>query len=354
MYLSRGVRPVKSPVETEKLPPKREFALAAPDGVLVEHRRGLVPVHGPEVVHALPVEPEAALCSGHRIVLFIERFLLLRPGLQDVRAPAWLAPYHNTGDRVKIPSTRARYFRAFVGELDERGARRLRGSSTTGAAKSSRAVSPSRRRSIPSGSMPVIRQSRAAAAEQTRARNRRSRRRDPRSCACRISGSAAASAAGVGRKQQIAAFDPVDPAEAGDEMAAFDRDPIEMEIGKAGIDGARRVVRGEAREAARVVDRLGLPDHGQARPGQRVGVARGGVEQQRDPRVEGDIAAVLREIGQQQKRARIEIGGEQDQRRVGRAAQAGGERGALAAARSSRRPDSRRIAVRSRFRSFRE
>jgi hypothetical protein len=37
-------------------------------------------VHGPEVVHALPVEAEAALLSGHRIVFFIERFLLLRPG----------------------------------------------------------------------------------------------------------------------------------------------------------------------------------------------------------------------------------------------------------------------------------
>jgi hypothetical protein len=33
----------------------------------------------PEVVHALPVEAEAALFSGHRIVFFIERFLLLRP-----------------------------------------------------------------------------------------------------------------------------------------------------------------------------------------------------------------------------------------------------------------------------------
>ena len=58
-----------------------ELALAPPHGVLVEHRRGLVPVHGPEVVHALPVEAEAALLSGHRIVFFIERFLLLRPGL---------------------------------------------------------------------------------------------------------------------------------------------------------------------------------------------------------------------------------------------------------------------------------
>jgi hypothetical protein len=53
--------------------------------MLVEHRRGLVPVHGPEVVHALPVEAETALLPGHRIVFFIERFLLLRPGLFGTR-----------------------------------------------------------------------------------------------------------------------------------------------------------------------------------------------------------------------------------------------------------------------------
>jgi len=40
---------------------------------------------------------------------------------------------------------------------------------------------------------------------------------------------------GVRGKQQIAAFDPVNPAETGDQVPAFDRDPIEVEIGKAGI-----------------------------------------------------------------------------------------------------------------------
>jgi hypothetical protein len=43
----------------------------------------------PEVTHALPFEPVTALCSGHRIALFIERFLLLRPGRQSwFAAPA--------------------------------------------------------------------------------------------------------------------------------------------------------------------------------------------------------------------------------------------------------------------------
>jgi hypothetical protein len=45
-------------------------------------------VHGAEVVHALPVEAEAAVLSGHRIVFFIERFLLMRLGLSARAIPA--------------------------------------------------------------------------------------------------------------------------------------------------------------------------------------------------------------------------------------------------------------------------
>src|ERR1700732_1159117 len=57
---------------------------------------------------------------------------------------------------------------------------------------------------------------------------------------------------------------------------------------------------------------------------------------------------MLRQIGQQQKRARIEIGGDQDQRRVGRAAHAGGQGSALLSA-PQLPADSRRIAVRLGF-----
>jgi hypothetical protein len=32
------------------------------------------------MMHALPVEAEAAVLSSHRIAFFIKRFLLLRPG----------------------------------------------------------------------------------------------------------------------------------------------------------------------------------------------------------------------------------------------------------------------------------
>ena len=73
-------------------------------------------------------------------------------------------------------------------------------------------------------------------------------------------------------------------------------------------------MRGEARQAALVGDLLGPPDQGQPGSGKRVLVALGGIDKQRDPRIESNIAAVLRKIGQQQQRACIEIGGKKDQR----------------------------------------
>jgi hypothetical protein len=78
------------------------------------------------MVHALPVEAEAALFSGHRIVFFIERFLLLRPGRFASTTLPTLAPYHNTGDHVKNASTDALFLR-LLGEFDERGTRRRGG-----------------------------------------------------------------------------------------------------------------------------------------------------------------------------------------------------------------------------------
>ena len=52
----------------------------------------------------------------------------------------------------------------------------------------------------------------------------------------------------------------------------------------------------------------------------------GGIEQQRDSWIEGYVAAVLGKIGEQQKRACIEIGNDQDKRRERRPMQARGER----------------------------
>ena len=155
---------------------------------------------------------------------------------------------------------------------------------------------------------------RAAAAEQTARIMRRSRSRWSSFMCRRISDSAAASAPASGGNRKSRAVDPLDPAEAGDEVAALDHDAVEMEIAKTGIGGARRVVRDKAREATRIIGRLSPPEQGQARPGQGIGMALGGVEQQRDPRIERDVAAVLRQIGQQQQ-----AGSRRDRRRSARA-----------------------------------
>ena len=195
-----------------------ELALAAPHGVLVEHRRGLVPMHGPEVVHALPVEPETALRPGHRIVLFIERFLLLaRPGPRHssaAPAQARAVPQHG---RPCQNSLNGGVFPRLLGRV--RQARRAppRGSAP---ARRSRAGRSRRRarRSSPSGSMPVIRQPLPGAAEQTA---RVIGDRVGMSLVHLPAGSPAPPRRGARASpanSEIAAFDPVDPAEAGDEM----------------------------------------------------------------------------------------------------------------------------------------
>jgi hypothetical protein len=63
----------------------------------------LVPVHGPEMVHTLPFEPETRLYTGHRIVLFIDRFLL----------PETMRCY-DTGASSPEPSQQLRYLSAFT------------------------------------------------------------------------------------------------------------------------------------------------------------------------------------------------------------------------------------------------
>ena len=53
---------------------------------------------------------------------------------------------------------------------------------------------------------------------------------------------------------------------------------------------------------------------------------------------------MLGEIGQQQKRARVEIGDDQDERNIGRATQAGGERSTLLTAQQAP-PERRKFAI---------
>ena len=83
-------------------------------------------------------------------------------------------------------------------------------------------------------------------------------------------------------------------------MAAFDHDAVQVEIAEPGILRARRMARGEPGSGARLVAALGAADDGQARPGQRVGVPGGRLEQQRDARVGEQVFGMLGEVGQQQ------------------------------------------------------
>jgi len=118
-------------------------------------------------------------------------------------------------------------------------------------------------------------------------------------------------------------------------VPAFDRDPVEAKIAKAGIEGTRRVMRDKPREAARIIDGFSPPNQGEAGSGKGVGVTLGSVEQQRDPRVECDIAAVLGKVGQQHERARVEIANDEDKRSIRGAAQTGSERGTIPPAQQS-------------------
>ena len=72
------------------------------------------------------------------------------------------------------------------------------------------------------------------------------------------------------------------------------------------------------------------------------------IEQQRDPRLEGNVSAMLRKIGQQQQRARVEVDREENEGSVRSTVEAGGERCAGAAARQ-RAGERRRIAARLGF-----
>src|SRR6185312_5319320 len=67
--------------------------------------------------------------------------------------------------------------------------------------------------------------------------------------------------------QQRRSLDPVDAAEAGDEMGARDGDPVEMKIGEAGIGLGRGVAGAEAGEKRWILYPLGAAEEARARPG---------------------------------------------------------------------------------------
>src|ERR1700749_23172 len=114
-----------------------------------------------------------------------------------------------------------------------------------------------------------------------------------------------------------------------DEMSTFDGDLIEAEIGKTGIERTLRAIRREAGQKSQILNGNSLSDHGEAWTGQRIPVTRCAVEQQRHPRIERNVPAVLCQVGQQKERARIEISSRQDERGVRRAPHARGKHGAL-------------------------
>jgi hypothetical protein len=136
----------------------------------------------------------------------------------------------------------------------------------------------------------------------------------------------------VAGKAQVLALDPGDAAEPCHEMAALDIDAIEMKIGEAGVDGARRVPRREAGSGTCVVNALGAPEQRQPRPGERVGISGSRLEQQRHGRLGQQVACVRCEVGQQQQRAGVNVAGHRDKRDVWPPAEAGGQRRVIATA----------------------
>jgi len=84
----------------------------------------------------------------------------------------------------------------------------------------------------------------------------------------------------IAAEVQFGGLDPRDPAEAGDQMAAFDHNAIKVEIGKSRIGRASGMASRETRRSPRIVATLGPPQQGQPRAGQRVGLPGDILEQQ--------------------------------------------------------------------------
>ena len=130
---------------------------------------------------------------------------------------------------------------------------------------------------------------------------------------------------GRGQGRQIALesdgtpLDPADLAEARHQMGPFDLDPVELEIGEGGIALGRGMAGDIAGEERLVPADGGPADQARPGPGQGIGQPGRAVEEQGDPGLAGDIAAVLGQVGEQQQRRGVQVQGRQDQGGVGRA-----------------------------------
>src|SRR5579871_2024098 len=98
-------------------------------------------------------------------------------------------------------------------------------------------------------------------------------------------------------------LDPANPSETGDEMGALEGDAVELEIGEAGIGLGRGMAGEEAGKQPLVADRSRLADQARPRAGERVCKTGGAVDEQGKPRIAGEVAAVLGQVGKKQQRS---------------------------------------------------
>ena len=102
-------------------------------------------------------------------------------------------------------------------------------------------------------------------------------------------------------------------------MRPFDLDPVELEIGKGGIALGRGVAGDITGQEPGFPADGGPSDQAHPGPGQGIGQPGRPIEEQGDPGVAGDIAAMLGQVGEQQQRCGVQLEGRQDQGSVGRA-----------------------------------
>ena len=117
--------------------------------------------------------------------------------------------------------------------------------------------------------------------------------------------------------QDVGGGDPLDLAEAGDQMTTRDLDPVKTEIGKVDI-GCRVGVTGEEASAmARLGTFDGMTLERQTRARQPACETGSAVEQERDVCVLLDIPGVFGKRGKQKDRRRIVVGGDKHKRGIG-------------------------------------
>ncbi len=94
-------------------------------------------------------------------------------------------------------------------------------------------------------------------------------------------------------------------------MRARDIERIKREIGKIGVTGVR-MTREEAAASGRTLGRARLADERDARPGHRIGVGAGRVDEQAGARITREVLRMQRQLGNQEQRASVGLrGGEQ-------------------------------------------